>query len=144
MKQLVNGKEADLGDGAGAVVTPLDDRLSVASEGKTATAVAVRSGDATLVSYRGRTFRVERARRKSTTDGAGSGEVRSPMPGQIVEVACAGGEAVEDGQRLMVLEAMKMQQQITAPFSGSIESVNVSQGDQVEEGQLLLVVHGAP
>jgi biotin carboxyl carrier protein len=62
------------------------------------------------------------------------------MPGQIVEVACKPGDRVEAGARLMVLEAMKMQQPIVAPIGGVVKSLAVEFGEQVAEGQALVVV----
>ena len=62
------------------------------------------------------------------------------MPGQIVEVSCKVGDRVRAGERLLVLEAMKMQQPVTAPVSGTVSALSVSQGDQVVEGQSLVVV----
>jgi biotin carboxyl carrier protein len=62
------------------------------------------------------------------------------MPGMIVEVSCKEGDKVEAGDRLLVLEAMKMQQPVLAPLSGRVRSVGVAQGDQVEEGQVLALV----
>jgi biotin carboxyl carrier protein len=62
------------------------------------------------------------------------------MPGQIVEVSVREGETVEVGARLMVLEAMKMQQPIVASVSGKVKSVRVQVGSQVAEGDVLVVV----
>jgi biotin carboxyl carrier protein len=62
------------------------------------------------------------------------------MPGQIVEVSCKVGDSVEAGDRLLVLEAMKMQQPIVAPVTGLVASLLVSKGDQVDDGQVLATV----
>jgi 3-methylcrotonyl-CoA carboxylase alpha subunit len=60
------------------------------------------------------------------------------MPGQIVEVYVAPGDSVVSGQKLLVLEAMKMQQPVLAPYRGIVTQVPVSKGDQVTAGQLLV------
>jgi 3-methylcrotonyl-CoA carboxylase alpha subunit len=60
------------------------------------------------------------------------------MPGQIVEVYVAPGDRVMPGQRLLVLEAMKMQQPVLAPYRGVVTQVPVARGDQVAAGQLLV------
>ena len=141
MKLFVNGREWAPGDGTGAEVSRQPDRLLVRTKDGTATALVVRSGGSTHVSYKGRTYRVERAiRRRSGSHGESNGEARAPMPGQIVEVTAKVGDVVEAGARLMVLEAMKMQQPITAPVSGSVKSVSVDVGAQVAEGDCLAVV----
>ena len=62
------------------------------------------------------------------------------MPGQIVEVSVSEGEVVEAGARLMVLEAMKMQQPVLATVAGTVTRVAVAMGAQVAEGDLLVVV----
>lgn len=65
-------------------------------------------------------------------------EVRSPMPGKIVEVRCEQGESVSAGQCLIVVEAMKMQNELVAPAAGTVQRVLVSAGKAVEAGALLL------
>lgn len=66
------------------------------------------------------------------------------MPGSIVEVRAAEGQAVERGDKLVILEAMKTQQSFEAPFAGTVTSLPVSAGDQVVEGQLLALVEPRP
>lgn len=107
----------------------------------TFTAAAVTVGDAVLVSYKGRQYRVERkSSRVRGSGGAASGEMRAPMPGQIVDVRCAEGDEVAKGDTLLVLEAMKTQQPFNAPFEGVVRKLNVSKGDQVVDGAVLVVV----
>ena len=70
-----------------------------------------------------------------------SGEtVASPMPGTILSVNVQNGAAVNKGDVLMVLEAMKMENEIIAPCSGTIASVNVQSGASVETGATLCVI----
>jgi len=68
----------------------------------------------------------------------GTGEVKSAMNGVIVEVLVKEGDPVEIGQTLVVLEAMKMQHQLTAAINGCVESVMAAAGDQVKPGQMLV------
>lgn len=141
MKHLVNGAETELGGAEGVEVSRLSDRLIVRTPDGSATALAVRRGDTTYVSYKGRTYKIERAgRHRQGTGGESNGECRAPMPGQIVEITSSVGDEVSDGDRILILEAMKMQQAITAPYDGTIQSIDVAQGEQVVEGQLLAVV----
>lgn len=139
MKRFVNGVEVELG-ASDAEVTRLPDRLAVRTPHGTHTAVAVRSGDKTFISYRGQTYTVEKAIRSKGGKGAGSGEMRAPMPGQIVDVLVSAGADVKKGDKVLVLEAMKTQQSFNAPFDGVVTSINVAKGDQVIDGQLLAVV----
>ena len=69
---------------------------------------------------------------------AGAGEqVKSPMPGNILSVNVNVGDTVAEGQVLMILEAMKMENEIVAPQDGTVASINVNKGDSVEAGQTL-------
>lgn len=71
---------------------------------------------------------------------AGGEQVTSPMPGTILSVNVAAGDAVKRGQVLMILEAMKMENEIMCPCDGKIASVNTSKGSSVESGTLLCVI----
>jgi methylmalonyl-CoA carboxyltransferase small subunit len=63
---------------------------------------------------------------------------RSPIAGIVVKVAAQPGQQIQVGDTLLVLEAMKMETNITAPVGGKIAKVNVSQGDPVQSGQVLV------
>jgi biotin carboxyl carrier protein len=67
-------------------------------------------------------------------------EVRAVMPGKIVALLAAEGDSVEAGQGLLVVEAMKMENEITAPRAGRMSSIKVKQGEAVESGALLLIL----
>ena len=71
---------------------------------------------------------------------AGGEQVISPMPGTILSVNVAAGDAVKRGQVLMILEAMKMENEIMCPCDGKVVSVNTSKGASVETGTLLCVI----
>ena len=71
---------------------------------------------------------------------AGGEQVTSPMPGNILAVNVATGDTVKRGQVLMVLEAMKMENEIMCPCDGRVVSVNTSKGATVESGTLLCVI----
>ena len=71
-------------------------------------------------------------------NGADSGEVKAVMPGRVVKVLVKKGQDVEQGQPLLVLEAMKMENEIKSPKSGKIADVHASEGASVESGALLI------
>ena len=71
---------------------------------------------------------------------AGGEQVTSPMPGTILSVNVAAGDAVKRGQVLMILEAMKMENEIMCPRDGKVASVHTSKGASVESGTLLCVI----
>ena len=71
---------------------------------------------------------------------AGSVKVDAPMPGNILDVKVSNGTAVKAGQVLVILEAMKMENEIVAPQDGTVASVNVNKGDTVEAGQTIITL----
>ncbi len=68
---------------------------------------------------------------------AGSVTINSPMPGTILKVNITNGQNVKKGDVLMILEAMKMENEIMAPSDGTIASLNVQAGSSVESGTVL-------
>jgi 3-methylcrotonyl-CoA carboxylase alpha subunit len=67
-----------------------------------------------------------------------SGRLVSPLPGAVIQVLIKDGEAVQKGQALMVIEAMKMEHTISAPQSGTVKRIYFAAGEQVAEGAQLL------
>ena len=72
--------------------------------------------------------------------GAGGGVVKSVMPGIVVSLLVAEGDTVEEGQPLLVLEAMKMQNEISAPVAGVIGRILVGEGEAVSAGAKLVEI----
>jgi acetyl-CoA/propionyl-CoA carboxylase biotin carboxyl carrier protein len=72
--------------------------------------------------------------------GAGSGDVAVPMQGTIVKVLVSVGDTVEAGQAVVVLEAMKMENQIQAERGGTVKAVKVAAGDTVGAGDVVVVI----
>jgi 3-methylcrotonyl-CoA carboxylase alpha subunit len=88
-----------------------------------------------LLSEEGQTWFVQFYRASGAHAGAvGDGAVTSPMPGRIIAVEVAVGATVTKGQKLVTLEAMKMEHTLTAPFDGTVAELNASPGAQVSEG----------
>nr|WP_239478500.1 biotin/lipoyl-containing protein [Megamonas hypermegale] len=71
---------------------------------------------------------------------AGDTTVSAPMPGKIVKLVASVGQAVNAGDTLLILEAMKMQNEIAAPCAGTVKSFSVNAGDSVKPGQAMVVV----
>jgi 3-methylcrotonyl-CoA carboxylase alpha subunit len=88
------------------------------------------------------TFNLRGSHRSSA--GASSGTILSPMPGRIIAVEVAQGQAVTKGQKLLTLEAMKMEHSLTAPFDGVVAELNAEAGAQVQVEALLVRIeaHG--
>ena len=80
---------------------------------------------------------VSAAAKKNTTS-AGNVKVNAPMPGKILAVKADEGQMVKRGDVLLVLEAMKMENEIVAPEDGTVPNIHVNVGNMVEAGDLLL------
>ena len=72
---------------------------------------------------------------------AGAVAITAPMPGKILGVKASAGQAVKQGQVILVLEAMKMENEIVAPQDGTIATINVNTGDSVEPGATLATMN---
>lgn len=67
----------------------------------------------------------------------GAVKVNAPMPGKIISVKASAGQAVKKGDVILILEAMKMENEVVAPQDGTIAGINVAAGDSVEAGAVL-------
>ncbi|MFN3552037.1 MAG: biotin/lipoyl-containing protein, partial [Novosphingobium meiothermophilum] len=74
---------------------------------------------------------------------ASDGAILAPMPGKVISVDVAAGESVTRGQKLMVLEAMKMEHALVAPFDGLVAELNAAPGTQVQVEALLARIEKA-
>ena len=67
-------------------------------------------------------------------------EVAAPMPGKVLQLKVSEGDSVKDGDTLLILEAMKMENEIVANASGNIKKINVAANDMVDTGDVLMVI----
>ena len=72
--------------------------------------------------------------------GSGSGQIKAPMPGVVLECHASAGDSVAEGQSLMMIESMKLQTEITAPASGTVTAMNVEAGQSFDKGTVLIEV----
>jgi biotin carboxyl carrier protein len=84
--------------------------------------------------------RVWRGRRHGVLEAEGRQQVVAPMPGKVVRVLVEVGDKVEAGQGLLVVEAMKMQNEIRSPKGGTVERLHVKEGQPVNAGDALCIV----
>ncbi len=95
------------------------------------------SPEAALVTKNGQSFVVSLPRYTGTHQAASDGAILSPMPGKIISVEVAAGQQVTKGQKLLTLEAMKMEHTLTAPFDGTVAELVAAPGAQVQVEALL-------
>jgi biotin carboxyl carrier protein len=123
-------------------ITPT--HLSILWENRSFNVEVERIGGEYLVSTRGEvfSFRVhdERSAALDTEGDSGESLVTAPMPGLVVKLLVKPGDVVDSKDKLLVLEAMKMQNDLTAPCAGTVTEVFVSQGDSVMTGDELVKV----
>jgi biotin carboxyl carrier protein len=84
--------------------------------------------------------RAWRGRRHGALEAEGRQQVVAPMPGKVVRVLVEVGHKVEAGQGLLVVEAMKMQNEIRSPKSGTVERLHVKEGQPVNAGEALCII----
>jgi 3-methylcrotonyl-CoA carboxylase alpha subunit len=117
---------------------------TVAVDGVTAAldATAIEAADAVYVLRHGRQTIVRPLEFGSGDFGhaGGDGEIKAPMHGKVLALLVSNGDRVEKGQRLAVVEAMKMEHALVAPHSGRIAGISVSAGSQVAEGARLMTI----
>jgi biotin carboxyl carrier protein len=109
----------------------------------------VRDGDEMIVAARGHAVRVtlvdharhgRRARVAGRQDLTGRAEVKAMMPGRIVNVLVKAGDEIAHNQGVVVVEAMKMENELKSPKAGKVVEVKVAPGQTVEKGELLVVI----
>ena len=127
-----------------ATTSGLPGTLSLMVGGRPADAYVSRRGQGFAVTVGGRQFLVEPAaaasRQRSAVGGLDDppGTVTAPLAGVVVEVHVQVGDEIEVGQSLLVLEAMKMQNEIHAPHAGTVTAVHFAAGERAEQGELLV------
>jgi 3-methylcrotonyl-CoA carboxylase alpha subunit len=96
-----------------------------------------RDEERVVVFYEGQSYAFDRSSRGSVGAAAGDGAILAPMPGKVTSVEVKRGEKVAKGQRLLTLEAMKMEHGLTAPFDGVVAELNAKAGAQVQVDAVL-------
>jgi len=133
-------------DGQAYAVEVIDQQpgiLSLRISGRPMTFYWAQDGSRKWISQGGCTYWLDPpARRGSHPFGEvdGSTAVRSPMPAQVRAVQVASGDPVERGQVLMLLEAMKMENEIKSPYEGKVKKILVREKQTVDKDQVLLVL----
>jgi biotin carboxyl carrier protein len=120
------------------------DEILLVIDGKIYNAIICSSNSAFRVFVNGMSFDIEKKSVSQILGGRRSQrqkrDVKTSMPGKIVKVLLAEGKNVEEGQAVLILEAMKMQNEIKSPQKGTVTKIGPSAGDSVETGAFLFSV----
>ena len=111
--------------------------ITLADDGDIAPVSGFRDDERVVVFLEGQAYAFDRNARGSVGAAAGDGAIIAPMPGKVTAVDVAAGDSVTKGQRLLTLEAMKMEHGLVAPFDGIVAEFNTHQGAQVQVDAVL-------
>jgi biotin carboxyl carrier protein len=143
----VDGKPVEIPAEAGPSVLRVEPGVySVLHAGRSYEARVTAVADGFSVEVNGRRFHVEvrdprNARRRSDASLRGGRQnILAPMPGKVVRLLVQAGDSVEAGQGLVVVEAMKMQNEMKCAHAGTVREVRAAAGDTVVAGQVLVVI----
>jgi 3-methylcrotonyl-CoA carboxylase alpha subunit len=128
---------------------PVQDRVSLSrrsevrwvstADGEFAAVSGFRDEERVVAFYEGQAYEFGlTVRGTGASHGVHDGELEAPMPGKVTAVEVSHGEKVAKGQRLLTLEAMKMEHALTAPFDGTVAELSAAAGQQVSEGTILV------
>jgi acetyl/propionyl-CoA carboxylase alpha subunit len=141
-----DGYRVSVGANTYVVALRQDDNgvLTLDVDGRQIRAVVANDGQRRWVSVAGVPYVLDPAYERRGTRHASGGEdsLTAQMPGQVAGVYITPGDYVERGQKLVLLEAMKMELQVTAPHAGRVRAVRVGIGDIVKRGQTLVELEG--
>ena len=124
--------------------------FSLLIDGKSYESFVYQGDDDWQVLMRGRLFQIkvedEREKRLRAAAGGGATEggefhLKAPMPGLVVNVQVEEGQEIKKGQVMLILESMKMQNELKSPRDGTISRIKVKAGESVEQKQALLSIH---
>ncbi len=123
--------------------------VEVEVDGVKTTVQARRTDDGWIVNVEGTDHHItvagasqntQRSSKRKKKRSIGGGTITSSMPGSIVEIAVEVGQEVEEGELILILEAMKMQNEMRAPISGTVSEVTCSVGENVEANRTLVII----
>jgi geranyl-CoA carboxylase alpha subunit len=136
-----SGLEADVGDTSVrlSLEALTGERVTADLDGVRRELAWHRDGNELWLAWPGRMLRLEDQTHlpPRAAEGAGSGRIRAPMDGAVLDVRCAPGDSVQKGDVLVLMEAMKIEHSLTADRDGRVADVSVKTGDQVKAKQLL-------
>lgn len=120
-----------------------DGRIEFTLNNQVFKALVTKNGDYRLVFHEGHSFKVKKSEASSLiTDDQGliADKVLAPMPSVIIQYLVEQGDEVKANQKVLIIEAMKMQNTLVAPYDGTVTKIPFKAGDQVQEGAELIII----
>lgn len=139
IKAFIEGKEFDI-----SYKAINGNQIHLEVNGQRVNAYVCDQAGGKMIAIRGKSYFVQDAdlleQTKTRKKGPGSNltEVTPPMPAVVIAVSVTEGDAVEKGQAVVIVSAMKMETSLFAPFNGTVKKVNVAEGDKVMPGDILV------
>lgn len=126
------------------IVSEREGEIVVERDGQRQRLLFARKGEDVWVHLDGETWKLRRTQKSrgdaDGDDGATRAELSAPMTGKVTRLAVEAGAEVEEGETVVVVEAMKMEHALRAPFAGTVTALPAVEGNQVDQGEVLAIV----
>ncbi|HJM87305.1 MAG TPA: biotin/lipoyl-containing protein, partial [Candidatus Thalassarchaeaceae archaeon] len=123
--------------------TKVREEITLERDGNRENIVLTKVGDVWWIHHNGHTSRISVVELGAQSTFDQMGGLTSPMPGKILTVMASIGESVNEGQTLLILEAMKMENRICSPVDGVVTAIHFEAGTQVNQGAVLIEIEEA-
>ncbi|HJM18963.1 MAG TPA: biotin/lipoyl-containing protein [Candidatus Thalassarchaeaceae archaeon] len=142
LRVMVDDEAIDVGDWH-LSTTKVREEITLERDGNRENIVLTKVGDVWWVHHNGHTSRISVVELGAQSTFDQMGGLTSPMPGKILTVMASIGESVNEGQTLLILEAMKMENRICSPVDGVVTAIHFEAGTQVNQGAVLIEIEEA-
>jgi len=142
LRVMVDDEVIDVGDWH-LSTTKVREEITLERDGNRENIVLTKVGDVWWIHHNGHTSRISVVELGAQSTFDQMGGLTSPMPGKILTVMASIGESVNEGQTLLILEAMKMENRICSPVDGVVTAIHFEAGTQVNQGAVLIEIEEA-
>lgn len=149
----VSGSAVRVRKGTNSIIYQMDDFIAKeihASNSEQIASLTIKDGsilkylkvrNEVFLHWKGETWTAKLAERSYEASGQTTPEIKSPMPGKVVQISTEVGREHLQGETLLILEAMKMENAVKAPYPCRVEEIRKSQGDLVQQDEVLIILH---
>lgn len=136
MKVLINGKSFEVN-----ILDTSHDKILFTTGGKSYLVEQETSAPSTRNQITPKISKQTSQKSPNLKNSAGTIEILAPIPGLVARIVKEEGEEVEQGETILILEAMKMQNRVNSPHKGVITKIHIQEGEEVRDGQILLEIN---